>query len=59
MHGDDGNVIFQGFHYATLHVVGSAYLFQSAKQQRVVTDYEVAATLHGLVNYLLVDVQTQ
>ena len=59
VHGNDDDIVFDGFDDTTLHIVLSADLFQSAKQQGMVTHNEVAPLLNSLINNLFVDVQTQ
>ena len=59
MHRDDDHIMLDGLDDTTLDVVFPTDLFQSTKQQGMMTHYEVTPLLYRFVNYLLVDVQTQ
>ena len=59
MHRDNHYVVLDGLDDTTLHVVLTTDLLQTTEQQGVVADNEVTALTNGLVNNLLVDVQTQ
>ena len=56
MHRDDDNIVFQSLDDTALHIVSTANLLESAEQERMVADNEIAAFANGFVNNLFVDV---
>ena len=59
MHGDDDDIVLDGLDDAALHIVGTANLLQTTKQQRMVAHNEISPLTDGFVNDGFVDVQTQ
>ena len=59
VHGDDGNIIFNGLAHSTLHIVLVCYPRQFSEYQRMMAHDEITSLLDGLINHRLGHVKTQ
>ena len=59
VHGHHSDIMLDGFHHGTLHVVASVDALQGMENQRMMAHNEVTTLGNGLVDHLLGYVKTQ